>query len=186
MNEVLEKKWYYIMQLDNNSLIDFLIELESELDRRITIIAIGGTAMTLLNLKPSTIDVDFIIPDEYYDEFIRALNAVPHGFHVHHWKGNMVFSQILPDDYIEKSITIKTKTKKIELRALHPLDIVATKIGRLNDRDLQDIEVCIKKYHLTEDQIVERARKVEYVGREENYLINLEYIVRKFFHKNKA
>jgi hypothetical protein len=141
--------------------------------------------MTLLNLKPSTIDVDFITPNEYYDEFQRALNTVPHGFDVHNWKGNMVFSQILPDDYIEKSIVIKARTKKIELRALHPLDIVVTKIGRLNDRDLQDIEVCIHEYQLTEKQIVERAKKVEYIGREENYCINLEYTIKKFFHKAK-
>ena len=42
--------------------MDFLEELDKELERKITVVAVGGTAMTLHNTKASTIDVDFTIP----------------------------------------------------------------------------------------------------------------------------
>ena len=50
------------MSLDNTKLLDFLEEIDRELSRKIVIVAVGGTAMTLVNAKPSTIDIDFTIP----------------------------------------------------------------------------------------------------------------------------
>lgn len=106
---------------------------------------------------------------------------MPHGFTVDHWKDGIVFSQILPEDYLKKSIVIKTIMKNITLKALQPVDIVVTKIGRLDTRDQEDIEDCIKKFKLTKNQIIKRAKQVGYVGREQNYQINLESVIRKFF-----
>ena len=169
------------MPLDKTSLIDFLEILNKELVRRITLVAVGGTAMTLLDLKPSTIDIDFTIPSEDLKEFKDVLKKVPHGFRIDYWTDGMVFTQILPDDYLEKSIPIKTKLKNVNLRSLHPLDIVVTKAGRLDERDLQDIEACIKKFKITKDQISSRGKDVEYIGHEENYRINLNYVLKKFF-----
>ncbi|WP_179371034.1 hypothetical protein [Nitrosopumilus ureiphilus] len=54
------------MSLDNTRLLDFLGEMDKELPRRIVVVAVGGTAMTLVNAKPSTIDVDFTIPGKDY------------------------------------------------------------------------------------------------------------------------
>jgi len=45
------------MPLDKTHLLDFLGVVERELSRQITLVAAGGTAMTLLDLKPSTIDI---------------------------------------------------------------------------------------------------------------------------------
>lgn len=171
------------MPLDKSSLLDFLGILDKEVSRGITIVAVGGTAMTLLDLKPSTIDVDFTIPNEDAGEFENALKKVPHGFKIDYWTDGMVFSQMLPEDYLKRSIPIKTKLKNINLRALHPSDIVATKIGRLNEKDVQDIETCIKKFKLKKRHIESRAKLVEYIGHEESYQINLRYIIKKFFRR---
>ena len=57
---------------------------------------------------------------------------------------------------MEKSIKIK-EFNHISLRALQPLDIIVTKIGRLNDRDMQDIEACIQKANVSEAEIRERG-----------------------------
>jgi len=169
------------MPLDKTSLIDFLEILDKEVAKRITLVAVGGTAMTLLDLKPSTIDIDFTIPSEDLEEFKDVLKKVPHGFRIDYWTDGMVFTQILADDYLEKSIPIKTKLKNIDLKSLHPLDIVVTKAGRLDERDLQDIRNCIKKFKLTKDQIRNRGKDVQYIGHEENYEINLNYVLKKFF-----
>ena len=169
------------MPLDKGILLNFLEEVEKEIVRKITVVAVGGTAMTLLDLKPSTIDMDFTIPHKDAAEFRDALGKIPHGFKIDCWEDGMVFSQTLPDDYLEKSIPIKTKLKKIVLKALHPIDIVVTKIGRMDDRDLQDIEACIRKFNLTKEQIENRAKSVQYVGREENYQNNLNFIIKRLF-----
>lgn len=171
------------MPFDKSGLLDFLAILDKEVGREITLVAVGGTAMTLLDLKPSTIDVDFTIPDEDAKEFENALKRVPHGFKIDYWTNGMVFSQTLPDDYLRRSIPIKTKLKNIRLKALHPLDIVVTKIGRLSEKDLQDIEACIKGSKLKKREIESRAKLVEYVGRVENYQINLRYVIRNFFEQ---
>lgn len=171
------------MPLDSSELIEFLEEVEKVLSRSITIVGVGGTALTLLGIKPSTRDVDFTIPGEDYDKFQDALRSTPHGFKVDCWKDGAVFSQMLPDDYVRKSSDIR-KLKRIRLKALSPVDIVVTKIGRLDERDKQDIEACIKRFKLRKDQIARRARQVEYVGRQGNYETNLKYVLENLFKRS--
>ena len=168
------------MQLDSSALIEFLKEVDKELNRSVTLIAVGGTAMTLLRAKASTVDLDFTVPGKDYDEFQKALRNTPHGFTVDCWKDGIVFSQILPDDYLKRSKDI-TKMKHVHLKALHPVDIVVTKIGRLDERDKQDIRACIKKFKLTKTRVAKRAEQVDYVGRDENYEINLKHVLENFF-----
>jgi hypothetical protein len=67
--------------LDRKVLVGFLREVDKELIRNIILIAVGGTALTLLRAKPSTRDVDFTVPSRYYDDFQRALRDTPHGFY---------------------------------------------------------------------------------------------------------
>ncbi len=168
------------MQLGSIAVVKFLEEVDKSLNRKITLVAVGGTAMTLLRVKPSTVDVDFTLPGEDYDEFQQALRNTPHGFTVDCWIDGTVFSQTLPNDYLTRSRDIR-KMKRIRLKALHPVDIVVTKIGRLDDRDKQDILACIKKFRLKKTQVAKRARQIDYVGREENYEINLKHVLGNFF-----
>lgn len=164
-----------MIMLDKHKLFDFIEVVDKELKKKIKLIAVGGTAMTLLDIKPSTIDVDFTAPSEDISEFKETLRSIPHGFKIDCWSNGMVFSQTLPDDYLEKSILIK-KMKNIELRALNPVDIITTKIGRLDERDKEDIEACIKKYNITKKQVTERANQIIYIGNEKNFLYNIKHV----------
>ena len=156
--------------------------MNSDLTKKVTPVAVGGTAMTLLDLKQSTIDIDFTIPSSDLPEFERALKGNPPGFKIDRWADGYVFCQSLPSDYLDKSIKIK-KYSHIQLRALNPIDIVVTKIGRLNQRDIQDIETCIKKHKISKDEIITRATLVSptYVPREKDYQYHLEWVIKKFF-----
>jgi hypothetical protein len=171
------------MSLDNAKLFDFLGEIDKELKRKIIIVAVGGTAMTLFKTKPSTIDVDFTIPSRYYDDFEDAKNIVQPGFRVDLYHDGAVFVNMLPADYLKRSKLVKTKLKKIKLRALHPVDIVVTKIGRLDERDGQDIEACIKKFEIKKSHIVKRASQMKYAKNDKVFQINLEIVLKKFFKK---
>jgi hypothetical protein len=55
--------------VENAQLIDFLKEVDKKLMRRIDLVAVGGKAMTLLILKPSTRDMNFTGPTEDIVEF---------------------------------------------------------------------------------------------------------------------
>jgi len=64
-----------------------------------TLIAVGGTALTLLKAKASTLDVDFTIPGkEDYALFKKTLKSIPHDFRVDCYVGDLIFSEALPDD----------------------------------------------------------------------------------------
>lgn len=168
------------MQFDKRNLMEFLEEIDNALKERIELIAVGGTAMTLLGLKPSTIDIDFNLSDRDAGLFSQALRVVPHGYRIDVFKNGNIFSQQLPDGFEEKCIPIRGFTK-FKLLALHPLDIVVTKIGRLDDRDIQDIKACINGFSLTGKQVRERAGMVGYTGNEENYRYNLKYVLKNLF-----
>lgn len=156
-------------------------EIDIILGRRIVLVAAGGTALTLLKAKPSTIDIDFTGPAKDIEELSRAEKSIPHGFKIDKFKDGAVFTQILPNDYLSKSKKVRTDLKRIDLRALQPLDIVASKMGRLNARDKQDIETCITRFKLTKQQVKKRAGEVQYAGNEEVYNSNLDYVLTHFF-----
>jgi hypothetical protein len=59
-------------------------------DLRITLVAVGGTAMTLLHLKPSTIDVDFCLDKKDAILFKEAMP--PSKFKVDIFIGGFIFS----------------------------------------------------------------------------------------------
>ena len=170
------------MPCDKSVLFEFLEVLNDDLTRKVTLVAAGGTAMTLLDLKPSTIDIDFTIPSSDLPEFERALKNNPPGFKVDRWADGYVFCQSLPSDYLDKSIRIK-EYSRISLKALHPVDIIVTKIGRLDQRDIKDIETCIRAFEISKGEILARAALVSptYVPREEDYLHNLEWVIKEFF-----
>ncbi len=168
------------MQLEKKPLMEFLEEIDRALEERIELIAVGGTAMTLLDIKSSTIDIDFNLSDRDAESFRQALKAVPHGYRIDIFRDGNIFSQQLPDGFEKKCIPARSFTN-INLLALHPLDIVVTKIGRLDDRDIQDIRACIMEFDLTREQVKERASMVEYTGNEENYRYNLKYVLKNLF-----
>ncbi|OLD78276.1 hypothetical protein AUF62_02840 [archaeon 13_1_20CM_52_20] len=138
------------MSISSKQLVDFLDEVGKTLDRKIVLVAAGGTALTLYRAKASTIDVDFTGPAKDVELFQKAVNATQPGFKVHVWPDGQVFSQFLPDDYLRKSKRIRS-LKNIDLRALAPADIVVTKTGRLDLRDIDDIEALHQKIQANQE-----------------------------------
>lgn len=171
--------------IGKDRLLDFLGTVDTKLRRSITAVAVGGTAMTLLGAKASTLDVDFTVPGEYYGEFQAALSAVPHGFVVQCWHDGAVFVNMLAGDCLERSLPVGPGLRNIRLRALHPADIVATKIGRLDPRDAEDIASCARRFGLGRDEVVERSRKAGPIGREEGYRRNLEAVLRRHWPRGE-
>ena len=163
--------------IGKGALIKWLHAVDARLKKKIVLVAVGGTAMTLLGLKPSTIDVDFCIASEDKRHFEAALDKK---FKVDIFVDGYIFSEQLPDDYIEKSKDV-LELDKIWLKVLSPVDIVITKSARLNARDEEDIRAIAK--YVEREELVKRFEKVAstYSGREEDYRENFGYILRTYF-----
>ena len=140
--------------------------------------------MTLLNLKASTKDIDFNFEtNNDLKEFKKAESKIIHGYEIDIYSNGCIFTQQLPQDYINKAILIKQKFDNIKLYVIHPVDIIVTKIGRLTTRDFEDIRDCINKFGLTKQQVKERGKQIIYAGNEENYSYNLKDVLKKMFKK---
>lgn len=163
-------------------LLSILRVFDRQLTRRILLIAVGGTVMTLLGIKASTKDIDFNIPDRTaYNEFKMLYKRIRPGVKMDYYGSNMVFSEALPDDYIEKSINYKSNFSKIQLKILQPLDIVCSKISRCSDADIEDIRDCIKSCNLKKRAIIERAAKFSRAGNDKVFDANLKTILGMLF-----
>lgn len=165
--------------IGSKGLIEWLRGMDGKLQRKIIIVAVGGTAMTLLGIKPSTIDIDLCVSSSDKKMLEQALDRK---FRVDIFIDGFIFSEQLPDDYAEKSTGI-LELKNIMLKALSPVDIVITKCARLNARDEEDIKFIAKKVDRTE--LLERFESVvgTYSGRSEDYRKNFEYVIQRYFQK---
>ena len=163
--------------IDRNELVKWLRSIDKKLQSKIKLIAVGGTAMTLLGLKSSTRDVDFCIKSDEKKDFEKALDKK---FKVDIFTDGYIFSEQLPADYPEKSKEI-VRMKNISLNALSPTDIIITKAARFNARDEEDIEVLSR--HVDKDELIKRFNEVlkSYSGKEEDYKYHIKIILKRFF-----
>ena len=169
-------------RVSKTDLLGFLDLFDQELKRSILLIAVGGTAMTLLGLKSSTKDVDFNIPsEEDYNEFKRIKEKIKPGITIDFWSSNTIFSEILPDNYVGNSTKYKASFKNIDVRILSPIDILCSKISRFNDADREDIKDCIKHAKITKSQLTKRAGQYSRAGSDDIFKQNLEYILENMF-----
>ena len=150
-------------------------------DIKMTLVGAGDTAMALLDLKAPTAHLDFVGTPEDISELGRICSSVnSNNFQVHTWTNGAIFGHQLPDDYLKSSMPASIRLVRIDLRALHPLDIVVTKIERLRESDMRDIKLCIKNFRLGKSQISKRARALQKVGDENRFERNLESVLALF------
>lgn len=165
--------------IGKTQLISWIRKIDRKMKRKITLVAVGGTAMTLLGLKPSTRDVDFCISSEHKEGFEKLIGKT---FRVDLFLDGYIFSEQLPEDYAEKSKEILV-LRNITMKALSPADIVVTKSARLNARDEEDIRAIAK--YVKKEELIRRFNQVvgTYAGKEEDYRANFEVIVKRYFTK---
>jgi hypothetical protein len=154
------------MQVESKRLIEIILEFDRYLPRNIIVIAIGGTAITLLGKKESTKDIDLCFETEKDKEsFIKIAERLGyghksgkltgHGTMIDVYAQGYIFCVQLPDDYIQQSKEIKS-LNKIKLFSLNPIDLVITKTARLNERDLEDIGTIFESYDIDRNELVLR------------------------------
>jgi len=163
--------------ISKKDLIEWLKKADKNLGKHISVVAVGGTAMTLLGLKSSTVDVDLCVNSEDKKELLRAVGS---SFKVDIFTDGYIFSEQLPGDYKDNAKEI-LELKNISLKALDPADIIITKAARLNARDEEDIESLAK--HVNRGILIKRFEQVAktYAGNENAYRDNFNHILKRFF-----
>ena len=128
------------MGVDASGLVDLIYQLDEEVDERYVLLAAGGTALTLQNVKASTADVDFVVQSGDLAKLGKACSRLA-SVRVDLFESGFVFNNRLPDSCTSRARQ-KLKLNNITLLVLDRIDVVMTKIARAEDGDIEDIRAC--------------------------------------------
>jgi len=129
-----------------------LADWDSFLRRRVRLIACGGTALTLLNIKPSTKDINLIVPHPgEHDYLFRTLDQLGYksvsgsglqrgdDFVFDLFRGPRVHTTELLESPLEaKNHLLIREFSYIYLGALNFYDLLITKLFRGTSADIED------------------------------------------------
>ena len=162
-------------RLAKQGLLERLNTWDYFLKKKVHLIACGGTALTLLGIKPSTKDIDLIVPDiseyRYLIDILKQLGYKPatgwgwargDGFIFDLFKGKAVHTTGLIESPLERGNHILIKEfSNIYLGALNFYDIIITKLFRATTIDIEDCLSLIrdKKDNIDMDELIARFQK---------------------------
>ena len=142
-----------IYRLDKDLLIDILGEWNRFLKRKVHLIACGGSAMTLIGVKPSTKDVDFMAPNvKEHDYLIKQLKALGYkqvtgsgwkrdseAFRFDIFRGNCIHTtELLRSPLEEGRHSILMKFSRLYIGILNDYDLISSKLMRGTRVDFED------------------------------------------------
>lgn len=184
-------------RLDKQRLLDELSVWDGYVKRKVHLIACGGTAMTLLDVKESTKDIDLLIPNEAeYDYLIRILKQLGYrsvtgsgwarggGFIFELFRGKRVHTTELLKSPLKKGNHILIKEFNfIYLGALNYYDLIISKLFRGATIDIEDCLALIreKKKEIDVKLLEKRFRKTaSFDVSEKRVNKNLDYFLTRF------
>ena len=166
------------------NLMEYLDRIDKQLKKKITVVAVGGTAMTLYDLKEATKDVDFCAQTkEDWIALQSAAKKTRSNFRLDLFQGGHIYTLQLPDDYAKKARPIKTKLRNLKVRLLSHIDIIITKTARLNERDIEVLRALISKKRVDKKKLMERFRLIKdsYVASDRDFQARFEQVIKEFF-----
>ena len=146
-------------RLDKDALLTILQQWNSFLKKRVHLIACGGTAMTLLGVKASTKDVDFIVPNmaeyNYLIKTLKSLGYVPgsgsgwirkeEGFIFDLFPGNKIHTtELLESPLTEGNNKKLYEYSRLYVGILNHYDLILSKLIRYTAVDVEDCEMLVR------------------------------------------
>ncbi len=140
-------------RLYKNRLLDILGEWNRFLKRKVHLIACGGTAMTMIGVKLSTKDVDFMTPKvSEYKYLIKQLNALGYKqvtgsgwkrngeeFQFDIFRGNSIHTtELLASHLDEGKHSILKEFSHLYVGILNDYDLISSKLMRGTSVDFED------------------------------------------------
>ena len=148
-------------RLNKQTLLDVLGQWNGFLKRKVHLIACGGTALSLADVKPSTKDIDFMVPiNTEYRYLIKTLKSL--GYQQitgSGWqrKGDLFIFDLFQENYIHTTELLESpllKENHILLKAysylyvgiLNDYDLIASKLFRGTNVDFEDCLMLVKAH----------------------------------------
>ena len=175
-------------RITGRELIETIDNWEHLIRFKVSLIGCGGTALTLLEIKESTKDVDMIVPlQKEYERLMKFLRSIGYkekgngfvhpddpNFLYQFWTGNRVFTTELLDSPLDtgKNIPIK-KWRHIYLGALNLQDLIITKMFKGTQVDLDDCVAAFAAYKMDLEALLKRyAESAKYDLNPEKMMAN--------------
>ena len=188
-------------RIDKNHLWSILEIWDTYVPGKIHLIACGGTALTIQDIKPSTKDVDFIVPvEKEYETLIHTIRRLGYsqitgsgwargkdGFIFDLFPGNKVYITELLESPLRKGNNVKIRAfKKVYVGALNDHDLIITKMFRGSSVDIEDCLALIrsrgKKFDV--EKLKNRYEETaQYDVNPERMMQNLDGLLRKAENK---
>jgi hypothetical protein len=182
-------------RIDKQGLLDRLSAWDSFLKRKVHLIACSGTAMTLLDVKASTKDIDLLVPNEdehkYLIDTLQQLGyksvsgwgwAREDGFIFDLFRGNFIHTtQLLESPLKEGNHVLVKEFSHIYLGILNYYDIIISKLFRGTTIDNEDCLALLKSKRSEIDLKKLEKRFLEtasYDVSEEKIIKNWEHFLR--------
>ena len=152
-------------RLDKHALLNTMEQWNRFLKRKVHLVACGGTAMTLLQVKPSTKDVDFMIPlSNEYAYLIKILKTLGYEqvtgsgwrrkgdlFRFDLFEGNRIHTTELLQSPLERgNHTLFKEYNRLYIGILNEYDLIASKLMRGTTVDFED---CLMLMRSMRDRI---------------------------------
>jgi len=146
-------------RLNKQTLTDLLGQWNAFLRRKVHLVACGGTALTLMDIKSSTKDVDFLVPVEpEYRYLIKTLKDLGYqqqtgsGWHKSGnlfvfdlFVGKRIHTTDLMASPLEKgNHTLFKEFSHLYIGILNPYDLIASKLFRGTAVDFEDCLMLMK------------------------------------------
>jgi len=147
------------IQVDKTTLLKNLSAWDRFLKRKVRMIACGGTAMTLINIKASTKDIDLLIPEP--KEYKYLVNTIidlgyekktgtgwqkDRGYIFDLYVGKTIFTTELLESPLKAGNYIPFKNfSSIHLGVLNYYDLIITKLFRYSPIDIDDCLFLIRE-----------------------------------------
>ncbi len=182
-------------RLGKDELIDNLRAWNSVLRRKVRMVACGGTAMTLLGVKASTKDVDFMVPEiREYNYLIKQLPAMGYTqtngpgwqrkgevFYFDIFRGNNIHTTGLLESPLQDGRNrLLVEFSHLYIGILNDYDLISSKLTRGTRVDYEDC-VMLATAHRDEldlERLVTHFRKmVSYDVAEERLRPNIDHFL---------
>ncbi|MDP4012256.1 MAG: DUF6036 family nucleotidyltransferase [Candidatus Nanoarchaeia archaeon] len=136
---------------------EFLSRLNSVIKKKVTVVLIGGSALSTLGLKSTTEDVDIVcrssepIVANFCREYLKRYKVKVEFF------VDGLFKNIRIKDYLESAYPyVQDEFQNLDIKLLSLPDIILTKISRSLPRDFEDIARVLQKQEISETELDKR------------------------------
>ena len=157
-------------EINAEELFELIGSISKFIEKEVKMYALGGTALTILNIKKSTMDVDINIESngeyQYICKIFDDLGFEKKGIRWISQEGlafdmfcgsNILGTELLPD-CIAKSKFIKS-FGNIQLHTLPLEDIIISKLARGDSRDFEDIKMILQTEKINLKKLAHRYKE---------------------------